>query len=299
MAWPPLPVWRRLDFIVFLVAAYTALVVFMIAQFGIGLPRWLGDLGVVNGIVLGTLLSFRNHEAYDRWWEARKLWGQLINDSRNLCIKGNDLLGTAATPAERRYYGRLVLGFCVALKNHLRGLDDLSRVPGFEDAPERPTHVPAFFAQRIYTVIRSWQSEGRISEFDRLIIDPHGKSLMDICGACERIKSSPVPASYRALLRHGTILYLLTAPWFLPADYGYWSVGVVSLLGYFLVGIELTAEDVEEPFGKDGDDLDLSRFCEIIRATTEQIMNVSLEVSNVGVTMMIAVPPWEASAKPS
>ncbi|MFO0851106.1 MAG: bestrophin family ion channel [Gemmataceae bacterium] len=81
---------------------------------------------------------------------------------------------------------------------------------------------------------------------------------MDVCGACERIKTSPIPLSYRSLLRHGLLLYLLSTPWLIADQLGWATVPVMTLMTYFLLGIELTAEEVEEPFGRDGDDLALA-----------------------------------------
>ncbi len=268
--WPPLPVWKRLDAAVLTVVAYALIVKAIIGQEYWVLPKWFGEMSVVNGILLGVLLGFRNLQAYDRWWEARKLWGQLINDSRNLCVKMKYLV--RLDPDEQRHFGRLIAGFAFALRNHLRGGRPLQTIPGFEKESAHPTHVPLQFSEWVYDHLQSWRKTGQIDEFNTLLIDPHAKALMDICGACERIKSSPVPLSYRALLRHGTIFYLITAPWFMAGEYGYLSVGLVALLGYFLLGIEFTAEDVEEPFGKDGDDLELSRFCDIIRKSCEQVV---------------------------
>jgi putative membrane protein len=282
----PLPVWKRLDACVIFVAAYAACVEFVAHNFAtmITTPKWIGDMAVVNGLILGVLLAFRNREAYDRWWEARKLWGQLINDSRNLCLK----VKTLADPdsAERHRFGRLVAGFAVALKNHLRDAANrrLYHIPGFETETQNPTHVPAHLAGRIFDTLRGWRQVGQLSDFDYLAIDPHVRALMDICGSCERIKTSPVPLSYRALLRHGTVLYIATAPWFLTSEYGYWATLVVALMTYFLLGIELTAEDVEDPFGKDGDDLALGRFCETIRKSTEEILSVDLGLGEVDKT---------------
>src|SRR4029453_18194956 len=116
--WPPLPVWRRLDLAVTAVAVYTALVVAIDLATGMHLPEWSGFGTVLNGLILGVLLNFRNREAYDRWWEARKLWGTLINDSRSLCTK---VAALARLSAEARAdVRRLVPAFAVALKDRLR-----------------------------------------------------------------------------------------------------------------------------------------------------------------------------------
>lgn len=279
--WPPLPVWRRLDASVLVVVLYTAAVVYVAGLVGFTPKKWIGDLNLLNAVLLSVLLAFRNNQAYDRWWEGRKMWGQLINDSRNVCLKAVTLANP--DPAERLALGRLVVGFAVALKNHLRGVKQLSAVPGFEADPAAPAHVPAHLAGRQMRLFAGWRRAGRITDIEYLTLDPHAKALMDIAGVCERIQSTPVPLSYRALLRHGTILYLLSAPWFLIGEYGYWEVAVVGLVAYFLLGTELTAEDVEEPFGRDGDDLQLAKYCETVRRSAEEILGVELGVGDLSV----------------
>jgi putative membrane protein len=266
--WPPLPVWRRLDATLVVVAAYTGLVVLLAGETGLHLPAWGGGATILNAIVLGMLLGLRNREAYDRWWEARKLWGQLINDSRSLFSKVAALPGLSAVRSE---LGRLVTAFAIALKHRLRGVGGgLRRLPTFEASEEDPAHAPLFLFCRLTALLQTERAAGRLSEMDLLLLDPHVRSLMEVCGGCERIKNTPIPLSYRALVRHGLVLYLLSAPWFVADHLGWYAVPLIALLGYFLLGTELTAEDVEEPFGRAGDDLALSAYCETIRRSAEQ-----------------------------
>jgi ion channel-forming bestrophin family protein len=255
--WPPLPVWRRLDLTVLGIAAYTALVEYIAISFQLKLPKWIGDVGVINALILGVLLGFRNLQAYDRWWEARKLWGQLINDSRNFCLKLNAFVPDLSAEHRLRF-AEGIAGFALTLKRHLRG---------HRETP----HGPAAAAAALFAQVQS-QRPAPLADINYLVLDPHLKGLMEICGACERIQNSPVPPSYRALLRHGTILYLASAPWFLTTEYGYYAVGMVGLMAYFLLGIEFTAEDVEDPFGTDGDDLALGRYCETIRKSAIELL---------------------------
>ncbi|CAN5613468.1 bestrophin family ion channel [soil metagenome] len=275
MLWPPLPVWKRLDLGVFAVVTYALVVHWTFTYFQVTHAQWIGEFGIVNAVLLGVLLGFRNKEAYDRWWEARKLWGQLINDSRNIAVK----VKTFVNPPEeeRRQVGKLVLGFAITLKHHLQGQHDLHRVPGFEAEPVSGRHLPSYISTKLYALLHHWHRDKTITDMEFLALDTHFKSLLDVCGACERIQKSPVPLSYRSLLRHGTILYLMTAPWFLAGDFGYWSAAIVGMIAYFLLGTELTAEDIEDPFGHDGDDLALSLFCETIRKGQEEILEVSME----------------------
>lgn len=274
--WPPLPVWKRLDAVVFAVMIYTAVVAAVELHFGMEVsnPAAINILTLLNTIILGVLLAFRNRESYDRWWEARKLWGALVNDSRNLCLKVRAMGAISAD--ERTKTARMVAGFAVALRNHLRGGGTLQDVPGFERDTAGPAHVPAYIAGQVVAAARNWRRAGHMTDFDLLWLDPHLKAFMDVSGACERIKNTPIPLSYRSLLRHGLVLYLVSTPWFVADKIVFLAVPIMGILTYFLMGIELTAEDVEEPFGRDEDDLALTAYCETIRKSVSEILGVAL-----------------------
>jgi putative membrane protein len=268
--WPPLPVWRRLDLITVAVTGYAVLTTWVVLTQDIHLPQWGGGSAILNALILGVLLGFRNNQSYDRWWEGRKLWGQLVNDSRNLCLKAAALPDLTADT--RRRVGVLVSGFAVALKRRLRDEAVLSQIPGFEGDPATPAHVPGYVAGTLYKLVQGERAAGRRTELDVILLDPHLKALMDVCGACERIKTSPIPLSYRSLLRHGLLLYLLSTPWLIADQLGWATVPVITLMTYFLLGIELTAEEIEEPFGRDGEDLALGRYCDTIRVSAQQAL---------------------------
>ena len=122
-------------------------------------------------------------------------------------------------------------------------------------------------AGEIYSLIRSWQAEGRIDGFQYLVLDAHAQGLMDVCGACEKIRSTPVVISYRGLLRKGMTVYILFLPWLLHLENGWFTVPVTMLVAYAVVGLELIATSLEDPFGTDGDDLPLDRIVEVIRSS--------------------------------
>jgi putative membrane protein len=98
---------------------------------------------------------------------------------------------------------------------------------------------------------------------------------MDVCGACERIKTTPLARSYKALARQGILFYVLVAPWSISLDLGLWGIPALALGFYFLLGLELTAEDVEQPFGVSADDLPLASYCEAIEHFVQSILAVS------------------------
>ncbi len=231
---------------------------------------WGTEWAALSGLVLGTLLAFRNKEAYDRWWEGRKLWGQLVNDTRTLAlqIRAHARVG----PEEQRRMGELLHGFALALKGHLRNEQLPPALPGVQLLSPAPSHLPLHLAEEIHLTLGRWNHEGRL---DGTII-PLGwtaRGLMDVCGACERIRHTPVPSSYRALLRHGILVYILITPWTILMDVPLLEgVGVTAVSFYFLLGIELTAEEVEEPFGTEKDDLPLETYCDTIGGSMRQIL---------------------------
>lgn len=239
------PVLGRLWPFLAAVAAYSALVVvFGEGWFGErGIPRDRSDEALVVGIVFGWLMSFRTHTSYARWWEGRGLWGQLVNETRNLVLKA---AAAVDDPAGRAKFGGLLARFAAALRDHLRR-------PKGDPGP----HVPMAVAGEVFALVRGWHAAGRIDGFAFLALDEHARQLMNVCGACEKIRATPLAASYRGLLRKGIAGYMALLPWMLAADLGWLTVPVTVLVAYAVVGLELIATDIEDPFGTDGDDLPL------------------------------------------
>jgi putative membrane protein len=270
----PAAVLRRLHRILVVSTAYTAAVYFLFPDADAAKAGWLSATAVVNGLVLGALIGFRTKAAYDRWWEGRIVWGELTNHSRNLCLKAVRL---ADPPAEeRRELFALVAGFPVALMRHLREGVTLQDVPGFEKDAATPAHVPAELAGRVMGLVARWRAAGRIDGFGQLALDPHAAALMDVCGKCERIRNTPLPGTFLALLRHGLLFSFLLLPWQLVGPLGAWAIGVQGVIVYFLLGVELTAEEVEQPFAYDPDDLPLEQFCDTIRKNAAEILGVAV-----------------------
>jgi putative membrane protein len=267
---PPLLIKRKLLVIVVLVAAYGWVVYEVVELEHLPHIDWGAESTVLNGVVLGFLLSFRNNHAYDRWWEARKLWGQLVNDSRNFCLKVRSL--TEIALADRLAIAELVIKFASSLEIHLRhGSGPRDKPPG-KGPPPHGTHAPAYVAGEIYETLAKWRQAGSLDGWSLLWLDGHVKSLMDICGACERIRYTPLSSSYRALLRHGLALYVLISPFYLLEDTGPSGYPLFILAVYFLLGIELVAEEIEEPFQPGGDNLPLERYAKTIELSVNEIL---------------------------
>lgn len=235
------------------VAAYSAVVV----AFGRGLvftggiPPDRTAEAVLAGIVFGWLLSFRTQTAYARWWDGRGLWGQLVNDTRNLVLKAAALIDDRD---ERAKLAGVLVRFAASLRDHLRK-------PKGDPGP----HEPMAAAGEVFRILRGWRDDGRIDGFAYLALDRHARELMNVCGACEKIRSTPLAASYRGLLRKGITGYMFLLPWMVNDDLGWLTIPVAVLIAYAVVGLELIATGIEDPFGHDGDDLPLDAIVETIR----------------------------------
>jgi ion channel-forming bestrophin family protein len=217
------------------------------------------------GFVISLLLVFRTNTAYDRWWEGRKKWGELVNDSRNLAIK----LAVLNLPKDDRdFFARMIANFAVALKEHLRNGIDVHELDCTET--EHATllhaqHVPNQVVSMLYGRLTVCKEKGVITELEWLAIDTNLNNFLAISGACERIKSTPIPYSYSLFFKKFIFIYVVTLPLaFVPAM-GYYAAFIATFVFYVLVSLEILAEEIEDPFGTDANDLDTDKIAANIK----------------------------------
>jgi len=222
-------------------------------------------------LVLGWLLVFRTNAAYTRWWEARTLWGSLVNASRNLSVK---LFHLVELPDEsRRRMEKLIIAFPRALRDHLRRQPcDRETRALLEDLHDAP-HTPAAIVTRLYTELGQLRAERLVDGNELRLIDVELRTMLDVCGACERILNTRIVRSYRTFARQCIALDLATFPWGIVESFRWWTVPLTMITAYFLFGLETVAEHIEEPFGYDEDDLDLDALCKGIETSVTQIAN--------------------------
>jgi ion channel-forming bestrophin family protein len=224
----------------------------------------------ILGLMVSMLLVFRTNSAYAKWWEARTLWGSLINASRNLSLKVRHFV--PATDDERNQMANLLAVFARTLRDHLRRINDLKRVPGFEDLREDPANPPGIVASRIYSLIQSWRGRNLISDQMTRVMDTEAKVLMDVCGGCERILNTRLAFSYRVFVNTCVFLYITTLPWALVEDFHAWTIPMDFVVSFLMIGLEIVAHSVESPFGHEADDLDLDGMCATLDRSVHEIM---------------------------
>lgn len=240
---------------------------------------WLRNIPSTHsllGFVLSILLVFRTNTAYDRWWEGRKLWGQLTNNSRNLALRIESLL-PVHDKVNRSFYKKSIPLFANTLKEHLQSnqtrfmLDEKDH-PEFMKLDENK-HGPNQVASMIFKRTNALYKEGIISGDHLILLNNELLSFTDICGSCERIKNTPIPFTYTSFIKKFISIYVLTLPYGFVFSLGYFVVPAVVFAFYVLTSLEMIAEEIEDPFGSDLNDLPLGKIAENIRKHVGEIIH--------------------------
>lgn len=228
----------------------------------------------ILGFVLSMLLVFRINSAYDRWWEGRKQWGALVNNSRNLMVKIENIL-PEQNKADKIYLKQLIVAFVFSLKDHLKDSKEFKEIASFEgfsrDEFDKRKHKPNYVAGLIIKHIEQLRSKGVISDSKLIFLNNELQSLLDITGACERIKNTPIPYSYSMFLKKIIFIYVITMPIAFSIDFKYWAIPIVMFIFYAFASLELISEEVEDPFGDDANDLPTQEIADRIKAGLDEI----------------------------
>ncbi len=229
------------------------------------------------GFAISMLLVFRTNTAYDRWWEGRKLWGSLVNNSRNLAMKLQAIL-PAEDKEQRIFFRKIIPAFAYALHNHLH--KEQTRVELF-GGPEHKDffygidhakHIPNQVALRMYQHVQQLHEAKKISGEQLLFLNPELQSFTDICGACERIKNTPIPYSYSVFIKKFIFFYIMTLPFGYVFQLGFYVIPVVAFVFYVLASLELIAEEIEDPFGGDENDVPTGLLAKNIHRHVSEII---------------------------
>lgn len=227
------------------------------------------------GVILSIFLVFRTNTAYARWWEARIQWGALVNNTRNLAIYVNAMFPEGDRNV-RRYMAKHISNFCFALVEHLREGTKLEKLIYLndEDRLEYTTkgHIPNHIAMQIFDRLASAHRNGEINEGDYINIKAQHQSLLDILGACERIKKTPIPFSYVVYLRIFVVAYGLILPFGLISTFHFISIPLAMFIFFALIGVELLGEEIEDPFGLDCNDLPTGDIAHTIKQNVFEIL---------------------------
>ena len=234
-----------------------------------------GQPHALVGPALSLLLVFRTNAANDRFWEGRKLWGAIVNISRNLRRKAQTLL--ASDPERAQAMVEWTVAFFWATRSHLveeRSLGPTSMLSAEDQARALAApHIPVFAAARLSELIDEARRNGTISDIQQQMLEADVGALVDNLGGCERIDQTPLPFAYAVHLRRALMLYCLTLPFALVDLFGEWTVLASLIVSYILIGIEEIGTEIEGPFGRRSNDLPLDRICERLEANLRDPKN--------------------------
>lgn len=232
------------------------------------------------GFVLALFLGFRNNASYERFWEGRKLWGALLNINRSLTrqiltlVKKSDYL-------DKNHFISLQIASLYALKHQLRGTDPSDDLTGRLDKQTLDAVLPAKYKFAVLTkLMAEWvekaKSQALLDTIQQGRIDENLDRLYDVEGGCERIASTPIPYSYSVLLHRTVYVYCLMLPFGLVDNLGWFTPLVVVFIAYTFVAFEAIADEIEEPFGTESNDLALNNICKVIEESVLELKGEKL-----------------------
>lgn len=226
------------------------------------------------GVALAIFLGFRINASYDRYWEARKLWGSILVDCRNLARK---LTTSAQSPAEARSQVLALIAFAATLRNQLRndpvqrGLDGLLPPPILEQLST--CRYPANHLLRwIAEGLQGAGARGRLDPVRIHSMEQNLDTLSQAAGGCERIASTPLPFTYGVILHRSSYLYCLLLPFGLVDLIGLMTPLIVCFVSYTFFALEALSDEIEDPFGRMPNDLALDAIVAGIDASLRETL---------------------------
>ncbi|ETZ22634.1 bestrophin family protein [Pedobacter sp. V48] len=263
---------RKLWPLMISVAIFSAIIAFLELNYlKLAETTYVKNIGMMHnllGFVISMLLVFRTNTSYDRWWEGRRLLGSLTNVSRNFAIKIKSL---KLNEEHIEFFEYGIPKYAFALKEHLREKQYFGK-NSFLIEVDGGKHIPNQVAASISSKVFELQAAGNISQEQLIILNADVQQFTDICGGCERIKNTPIPYSYSAFIKKFIFIYVITLPFGWVFSLGYFVVPIVPFILYVLASLELIAEEIENPFGSDANDLPVDEICNNIEKHVEQIL---------------------------
>ncbi|MFC4653866.1 bestrophin family ion channel [Rheinheimera sp.] len=242
-------------------------------------PAYVPDLTPVPftllGIALAIFLSFRNSVSYERFWEARKLWGAVLVETRALT---RQLLSASdASDTQQRQFVHSLIAFVYALRAQLRQQDAASLLqplvrPLLWPELSRARFKPALVVRDLSLQLAELRRAKQLEPILFASMDQQLSQLAACLGGCERIASTPVPFAYAVILHRTVYLYSFLLPLGLVATLGVMTPLIVAFVAYTFLAIEALAEELQEPFGTEANDLALDAMTEVIESSLKEML---------------------------
>lgn len=252
----------------------------------------ISTLLLVFNLGLPSLLVFRTNTANERFWEARKLLGDLVNVIRNLtrdiCIVVQDK--STNNQKEKEDILLLVVAFAVAMKLHLRSekvndeLISLVSTEQFYKLKYNSDHPPLQIALWIGDYLQNKSDHNCLHIYHLVGLHRLVDSLVNILGGCERILKTPQPIIYTLILRKLVIFYCLILPFEVLKDFQGFTIVIITFVSIILFGIEQIGSQLEQPFAHNPNALPLDLICQTILLNVQELIKQT-DQDNQGFTL--------------
>lgn len=244
------PLFKKLRKTIIFLSIYSAIIVFGETFFNTFFDKMqltnLGQFHLIFSFVLSILVVFRVNSSYSRWWEGRTLWGSLVNNSRNLALKFNNYIGLKNDPL----FNQCLQNFPNLFKHHLRchrqTCESILNELGLKFKPI--DHLPTVVINYMYQRINFYRNNNQISLEQYLVIDAHLANLIDVVGGCEKISNTPIPVPFKIFVSRALHFYMIVFPFGWAETFGVLIIPIIIVFVYILSGLEILAEDMEDPF---------------------------------------------------
>ncbi|MBW4634957.1 MAG: hypothetical protein KME30_24550 [Iphinoe sp. HA4291-MV1] len=259
-------------------------VISIIHSYGFSLPEQIGNVttNIAFNLVLGLLLVFRTNTAYERYWEGRKTWGGIVVNSLNLGRKIQvAILENEPIDREKKAASlRLLSAFAIATKLQLRqSLENKELKPFLTKSQylqlKDVRNIPLKIAVWIEEYLKQQQVNNCLSMDELILMNNLLNKMVESLIGCERILKTPMPLAYAIYLKRLLLIYFLIFPFYLVKNLQWWTIPIVALISFTLLGIEEIGNQLEDPFGFDLYDLPLDEICHTLVKNMEDLMNKS------------------------
>lgn len=234
------------------------------------------------GTIISLLLAFRSNQAYDRWWEARILWGAIVNDSRSL---GRQIISFVDSPyateeveAFKNRFIKRQIAWCYALSQSLRGYSSSKGLERYLDAEQfsfikKQNNVTVALLELHAMDLKKALKEGWINKYQQIELDKTLNALCNHMGGCERIKKTIFPVTYSKYIHMSIFLFIMLLPFGLIEYFGFMEIPVVISISIFFLLVEKMAVHLQDPFENKPTDTPTTTICRTIEKDLCQMLD--------------------------
>jgi putative membrane protein len=241
------------------------------------LPEMPLTIPAFIGTAISILLSFKLNQSYDRWWEARKVWGSIVNDSRSLVIQLQALVATGNADSIKKIAYRQI-AWCYSLGQSLRRLNPTENLENYLAADElvaikSHTNTPLAMLRLHAMDIKELKNNSQLDVFSQLQLDNTLVRLCDAQGKAERIKGTVFPVTYRLFLHFIIYLFVVTLSISLTDVVGYFEIPLLLLISSAFFLLEKSATHMQDPFENKPTDTAMTGIAKTIEINIKQLLN--------------------------